>query len=144
MEAKPVVELRDHLAEERTFLAWIRTGIALMGFGFVMARFGIFGDELHMMQQIPGGRSHELSLWLGAALIAIGSTVNLFSAWRFKRLVSEVSRDQLVGRSLSSQGVIVALLLALIGIAITIYLTLFLAQQPDALNASVAGVPTGR
>ncbi len=35
-------DLRDYLAAERTFLAWIRTGLALMGFGFVVARFGLF------------------------------------------------------------------------------------------------------
>jgi hypothetical protein len=47
-EARPAAELRDYLAEERTFLAWIRTGISLMGFGFVVARFGIFGDLSYM------------------------------------------------------------------------------------------------
>src|SRR5438128_7704138 len=47
IKAKPAADLRDYLAEERTFLAWIRTGISLMGFGFVVARFGIFGDVLH-------------------------------------------------------------------------------------------------
>ncbi|TMA84185.1 MAG: DUF202 domain-containing protein [Deltaproteobacteria bacterium] len=36
VEGKPVADLRDYLAEERTFLAWIRTGLALMGFGFVL------------------------------------------------------------------------------------------------------------
>jgi len=48
-----VAELRDYLAEERTFLAWIRTGISLMGFGFVVARFGIFGDLINLPQQLP-------------------------------------------------------------------------------------------
>ena len=39
---KPEADVRDYFAEERTFLAWIRTGLALMGFGFVVARFGLF------------------------------------------------------------------------------------------------------
>jgi uncharacterized membrane protein YidH (DUF202 family) len=38
----------DYLAAERTFLAWIRTGLALMGFGFVVARFGLFLREIAM------------------------------------------------------------------------------------------------
>jgi putative membrane protein len=130
IKLNPVADLRDYLAEERTFLAWIRTGIALMGFGFVVARFG--GDQPHMTQQTLAGQPHELSLWFGAALIAIGAIVNLFSAQRFIRLVGELNRDQFVDRSLSKQGVIVALFLALLGIAMTIYLTLFLAQPPDA------------
>ncbi len=37
---------REHQANERTFLAWLRTSIALIGFGFVIARFGLFLHEL--------------------------------------------------------------------------------------------------
>src|SRR5882762_11754184 len=80
---KPGADVRDYLAEERTLLAWIRTGIALMGFGFVVARFGIFGDQADMSQQTQAVHPHEFSLWFGAALIAIGATANLFSAQRF-------------------------------------------------------------
>jgi len=39
MDIGPKADLRDYLAAERTFLAWVRTGLALMGFGFVVARF---------------------------------------------------------------------------------------------------------
>ena len=144
LKLRPVVELRDYLAEERTFLAWIRTGIALMGFGFVVARFGIFGDQPPMLQHFPAGQPHELSPWFGAALIAVGAIVNLFSARRFMRLVGELNRDQFADRSLSKQGVIVALFLALLGIAMTIYLTLFLAQPPDVLHATFSGIATGK
>ena len=139
-----MADLRDYLAEERTFLAWIRTGIAFMGFGFVVARFGIFGDEPHITQQTLSGQPHEFSLWFGVALIAIGIAVNLFSARRFMRLAGELNRDQFGHRSLSKQGAMVALFLALLGIALTIYLTLFLAQPPDALHASLAGMATGQ
>ena len=129
-----MAELRDYLAEERTFLAWIRTGISLMGFGFVVARFGILGNMSYIPQQLPAAQPHELSVWLGAVLIAIGAIVNLFSARRFMRLVGELNRDRFADRSLSKQGVIVACFLALLGIAMTIYLTLFLAHPPGALH----------
>jgi inner membrane protein YidH len=79
IKVKPVVDLRDYLAEERTFLAWIRTGIALMGFVFVVVRFGIFGDETQVTHLTPAGQPHGPSLWFGAALIAIGTTVTLFA-----------------------------------------------------------------
>jgi putative membrane protein len=137
-----VAELRDYLAEERTFLAWIRTGISLMGFGFVVARFGIFGDLAHVPLQLPAGRPHEFSVLFGAALIAIGAIVNLFSARRFMRLVGELNRDQFANRSLSKQGVIVACFLALLGIAMTIYLTLFLAHPVNVLPATFGGTGT--
>jgi putative membrane protein len=130
---KPMADLRDYLAEERTFLAWIRTGIALMGFGLVViAHFELFADEPLITQRASSLHPHGPSLWFGTALVAIGVAVNLFSAQRFMRLVGELTRDQFVHRSLSMQGVIVALCLALLGIAMTIYLTLFMAQSPYA------------
>ena len=141
---RPGAELRDYLAEERTFLAWIRTGLALMGFGFVVARFGIFGDEPHITQQTLSGQPYEFSLWFGVSLIAIGVIVNLFSARSFMRLAGEVDWNQFADRSLSRQGVFMASFLALVGIAMTIYLILFLAQPPDALHATFANIATGK
>ena len=138
IKAKPAADLRDYLAEERTFLGWIRTGIALMGFGFVVARFGIFLEQLHLPQQFSAAQPHEFSPWFGAALITTGALVNLFSARRFMRLAGEVDRNQFADRSLSRQGVFMASFLALVGIAMTIYLILFLAQPPDAAFASIA------
>ena len=138
IKEKPLADLRDYLAEERTFLAWIRMGIAFMGFGFVVARFGIFGDEPHITQQTLSGQPQEFSLWFGVALIAIGVVVNLFSARRYMRLVGELNSGQFVNRSLSKQGVVVALFLALLGIAMAIYLLLILAQPPDVLHAPLA------
>jgi putative membrane protein len=135
IKEKPAADLRDFLAEERTFLAWIRTGIALMGFGFVVAHFGMFADEAHMTQHASGAQPHDPSLWFGTALVAIGVAVNLISARRHMRLVHELSRGQFGHRSLSKQGVLVAVFLALLGIAMTIYMVLILAQPLDALQA---------
>src|ERR1700716_1437877 len=134
IEGEPVADLRDYLAEERTFLAWIRTGIALMGFGFVVAHFGFFVND-NMMNHASAVQPHELSLWFGTALIAIGVIVNLFSARRYMRLFSALNRGQFVHRSLSKQGLIVALSLALLGIAISIYMIWILAPLPNMLHA---------
>jgi putative membrane protein len=109
-----------------------------MGFGFVVARFGVFLEQLHLPQRFSTAQPHEFSPWFGAALITAGALVNLFSARRFMRLAGEVDRNQFADRSLSRQGVFVALFLALVGIAMTIYLILFLAQPPDAAFASIA------
>jgi putative membrane protein len=137
IKAKPAAGMSDYLAEERTFLAWIRTGITLMGFGFVVAHFGIFLEQLHLLQHSTA-QPHEFSPWLGVALIITGALVNLFSARRFRRLAGEVDRNQFADRSLSRQGAFMASFLALVGIAMTIYLILFLAQPPDAAFASIA------
>jgi putative membrane protein len=98
----------------------------------------------YVPQRLPAGQPHELSVWFGAALIAIGAIVNLFSARRFMRLVGELNRDQFAHRSLSKQGVIVSCFLGLLGIAMTIYLTLFLTQPLHALHATFAGVVAGK
>jgi putative membrane protein len=132
---EPAADLRDYLAEERTFLAWIRTGIALMGFGFVLAHFGIFADEPRLTPYASGVESDEFSAWLGAVLIAVGVIVNLLSAGRYMRLVGELNRGQFVRRAVSKQGVVVAMFLALLGMAMTIYLVLVLRQPPTALYA---------
>jgi inner membrane protein YidH len=139
-EGKPVGDLRDYLAEERTFLAWVRTGIALMGFGLVVAHIGIVVGEAQPAQHASGVETHDPSLWFGMALVAIGVGVNLFSARRYMRLVGELNRGQFVRRTVSKQGVVVAVLLALLGIAITIYVIL-VAAPPDALHAWPAHSP---
>lgn len=135
IKEKSAADLREYFAEERTFLAWIRTGIALMGFGFALARFEIFLDEAHLTQHASGRPTHELSIWFGASLIAIGVIVNLLSASRYMRLVSELNRGQFVRRSVSKQGVVVAIFLALLGITMTVYVLLVLVQPPDTMHA---------
>jgi len=48
-------DLRDYLAAERTLLAWVRTGLALMGLGFVVARFGLFVQQLEVVPARAAG-----------------------------------------------------------------------------------------
>ena len=66
---------RVYFAAQRTMLAWLRTGIAIMAFGFVVARFGLFLRLLHV--QGGEGPSHGLSPYIGAALILLALQRNL-------------------------------------------------------------------
>jgi uncharacterized membrane protein YidH (DUF202 family) len=91
-ETAQKADLRDSLAAERTFLAWIRTGLALMGFGFVVARFGLFLQQLQVVEHAASTQSYSMSLWFGTALIAVGVLVNVLSAWHHLRLVRELNR----------------------------------------------------
>jgi uncharacterized protein (DUF302 family)/uncharacterized membrane protein YidH (DUF202 family) len=121
-EKKQRADLRDYLAAERTLLAWVRTGLALMGFGFVVARFGLFLQQLRLIENAPKVPSYGVSHWFGTALIAVGVVVNLSSAWRHVRLVRELDRGEpSCSRSLT-QAVATALFLALVGLAMAIYL----------------------
>jgi putative membrane protein len=114
--------LSDYLAAERTHLAWIRTGLALMGFGFVVARFGLFLQELQFTGQVVRTQSFGLSLWFGTALIAVGVAVSLFSGWQHARLVRELDRGEQAHARSAKPGVAIALFLAFVGLAMTIYL----------------------
>ncbi len=114
--------ISDFLAAERTLLAWIRTGLALMGFGFVVARFGLFLQELQLVQRAPSAQSYGLSLWFGTALIAAGVAVNLLSAWRHARMVRSMNRSQAVRPYAISLAIGVALFLALVGLGMAVYL----------------------
>jgi uncharacterized protein (DUF302 family)/uncharacterized membrane protein YidH (DUF202 family) len=117
----PQADLRDYLAAERTFLAWIRTGLALMGFGFVVARFGLFLQQIQHVNHTLAAQPTGLSLWFGTALIAAGILVNVGSAWRHVQLVRQLDRGDTSSRSLS-YAVATALFLALVGLAMAVYL----------------------
>ena len=68
--------VRDHLANERTYLAWVRTSIALLGFGVLIAKLRFLGISPH------GGR---LSTLLGLTFAATGLLTLVFAAWHYAR-----------------------------------------------------------
>jgi uncharacterized protein (DUF302 family)/uncharacterized membrane protein YidH (DUF202 family) len=123
--------LSDYLAAERTLLAWIRTGLALMGFGFVVARFGLFIRELQVVEHGPGvWGSNGLSLWFGVALIGAGVVVTLISGWQHARLVRDLDRGAAPEARSSTLTAGVAVFLAVVGVAMAIYLVSFRSPAP--------------
>ncbi|WP_134087919.1 YidH family protein [Olivibacter sp. XZL3] len=83
-DKKPVPN--DHLANERTFLAWVRTCIATIGLGFVVVKFSLFIRQLSSVIDI--GTSfphHRYSDSIGMALVASGMTMAVFAYYRFKK-----------------------------------------------------------
>jgi len=93
-----------------------------MGFGFVVARFGLFLREIEFSQHPLSLHSARFTLWVGTALILIGVAVNLFSAFQHIRFVSAVKRGTEVVDRPVTMAVVIALILAVTGIAMTIYL----------------------
>jgi uncharacterized protein (DUF302 family)/uncharacterized membrane protein YidH (DUF202 family) len=120
--AAPKASLSDYLAAERTLLAWIRTGLAMMGFGFVVARFGLFLQEMRMAQSHSAEQTYGLSLWFGTALIFVGVLVSIFAGWRHLRLVKELDRGETTHTHPTAQAVGIAVLLGVVGLAMAIYL----------------------
>jgi putative membrane protein len=122
MNAQSPTGPSDYLAAERTFLAWIRTGLALMGFGFVVARFGLFLRVLAIGQPNVAIRGIGISPWFGTTLILLGVVVNSWSAWRHVVLVRSLrSGGRDLGRP-SSLAIAVAVILAALGLAMAVYL----------------------
>lgn len=113
---------RTYFAAERTFLAWIRTGLGLMGVGFAVARFGLFlremrATEMHVTLHGPG-----ISVYSGVALVALGVAVNVSAVTHHIRTVQELRGGTWVPGRISGVAVTLALLLALIGVGMGIYL----------------------
>jgi len=89
----PEETLRLHQANERTMLAWIRTGIALMAFGFAIARFGVFLRQVASVGQLAVRPQHGLgSAWVGAVLVALGMTSNLLATIRYAQIRRAIDR----------------------------------------------------
>jgi len=113
---------RDYLAVERTFLAWIRTGLALMGLGFVLARFGIFLQEFALVRPGVAMKSYGLSLVFGTCLILLGVTISVLSLLRYLRMIKDLRDGKDTLSRPSRMAVSSAILLAVLGIAMAIYL----------------------
>ena len=114
--------LSDYLAAERTFLAWIRTGLALMGFGFVVARFGLFLQQVQALHVVAPQKSYGLSLWFGTALIAAGIILNIFAGFHHLTLIRTLDSGEIPRSHPTAQALALALFLAAVGLAMAAYL----------------------
>jgi putative membrane protein len=115
---------RVYFAAERTFLAWIRTGLGLIGIGFAVSRFGLFFRQLSLSEAHSPTRATGLSVWSGVALVGLGVVVILSSVLRHFQLIRELKSGTWVTGRVSRDAVALGLLLAGAGIGICIYLIL--------------------
>lgn len=86
---------REHQANERTFLAWLRTSLALIGFGFAIARFSLFLHQLQatMNPQTVATPSFFNSETLGVSLVITGIGIIALAVWRYNQVFWQIERS---------------------------------------------------
>jgi putative membrane protein len=95
-----------------------------MGFGFVVARFGLFLREIRSVATDIPVRSSGFSLWTGTALVLIGVIVNAASTVQYVRIVRDLNEGRDVTSRPSTLGVALAALLCVAGVAMAVYLVI--------------------
>jgi putative membrane protein len=114
-------KISDHLANERTFLAWIRTSLGLMGFGFVVVKFSIFIRQISVvLDRTAPVVTPRYSSVMGIGLVAFGAAIGILSFFRYKRIERQISNPDY-----KPSGILINLLagaVLLIGIFLVIYL----------------------
>lgn len=119
---------RDHMANERTFLAWIRTSIGIMAFGFVVEKFSIFINQIALAlgksnPQILQDTSNSLqgySSIFGVFLVALGVLICLLAFIKYKKVEKQIESNCFQASILLD--IMITLSVLLIGIFIVIYL----------------------
>jgi putative membrane protein len=115
----------DHAANERTFLAWVRTAIAVMAFGFVIERFDLFlqlaAPQLALKQAAPHGQA--LANAAGLAFIGIGVVMIVIAGFRFRKTAKDIESETDVPSPGERFDLALAALIGLLGVALFLYLS---------------------
>ena len=93
-ELKKAAGPADHLANERTFLAWIRTSIALMGFGFVIVKFALFIKQISLVLGEKGvmpGKGY--SAIIGVLMVAFGGIMSALAYVRYRNIEKQLNNN---------------------------------------------------
>lgn len=112
----------DHLANERTLLAWVRTSVSIIVFGFVVSKFGITLRQILARSDASAPRGTGTSVYLGVAFIVIGVAFALAAWIHFSRTRAAIEANDFRPASLAATLLTVAV--ALLGVALIGYLLL--------------------
>ncbi|WP_028317900.1 YidH family protein [Desulfobulbus elongatus] len=111
---------RVFFAAERTLLAWTRTSLTLMAFGFVVERFGLFVSAL--LAQHSETLQRGLSFWIGLSFILLGSLASVGAVVQYRRVLRTLQPVEVPTGYLTALGPWINLVVAFLGLALTAYL----------------------
>lgn len=99
----------DHLANERTFLAWIRTSITIVGLGFVVGKFGVWLRFIASTTGNPEPPRTSYSVGFAVSMVVVGALLALLGAWRYRlvRQAIEAQRGAAAGGTVATVTAIV-------------------------------------
>lgn len=129
VQSRRVQNRRVHMANERTFLAWIRTSIGIMAFGFVVEKFALFVKQMtwFLMKNSPGGTmpppvqaTPGFSSILGVILIGLGAVMAFLAYIRYKKVEKQIDQDTY------QPSVILDILMAFSVVAIGVFMMIYL------------------
>jgi putative membrane protein len=114
----------DHAANERTFLAWVRTAIAVMAFGFVIERFDLFLKvaALQAGQSHLAVRGQSVANIAGLVFIVLGVAMVAIAAIRFRKTAKEIDAEETVPGLGEGSDLALSVLVGLLGLALFLYL----------------------
>jgi putative membrane protein len=124
-QAQKFYNRRVHMANERTFLAWIRTSIGIMAFGFVLEKFALFTKQMALLMgqqhiahvSIP---SHGYSAILGISLVMLGTVMSAVSFIRYRKVQKQIDTE--TWHSSYTLDAVLTFFVVIIGILLVVYL----------------------
>lgn len=128
-ESRKKTNPRDHMANERTFLAWIRTSIGIMAFGFVVEKFALFikeitsllgKDHLPLTAHVPSSTLQGYSSIFGVCLVALGSMICLLAFLKYKNIEKQLENDAY------QPSILLNIMLTLVVLSIGVFLVVYL------------------
>ncbi|MFN3406938.1 MAG: YidH family protein [Caldimicrobium sp.] len=120
-EKKPSRNRRVHMANERTFLSWVRTSLGIMAFGFIIEKFSLFVRQMSvLLGKEVNLASREYASFFGVILIALGAIMVILAFIRYKKVEKEIEEDTY------KPSILLDLLLTILIITIGIFFIIYL------------------
>ena len=109
----------DHLSNERTFIAWVRTSISVIVFGFVVAKFGVTLRQFFRFENLEP-RETGYSLILGVSFMVVGILLAILAIWRYQSTRIQIEQDSF--RPANTTIYIVGVVTGILGVMLVYYL----------------------